>query len=114
MRARDILYLAGPIAGAPDYRSRFALAAERLRAAGYAVIDPCDHEPIRRPSADQTAPPTWADWMRPALVSLTQCDGIALLPGLAGSRGAILEVSIAGELGLMVAGIDRWIEEATS
>ncbi len=81
------LYLAGPITGVPDYRERFARAADELRAMGHEVVNPA-----AEPEVDGW---TWADYMRRALRMMLGCDGIALMEGWLGSKGARLEAYLA-------------------
>lgn len=85
------LYLAGPMTGLPDFNyPAFNSEAARLRALGWTIENP----------AQNAAPAgsAWADYMRLALRQLLLCDGVALLPGWESSRGATLEVRIAGAL----------------
>lgn len=83
------IYLAGPMTGLPDLNyAAFHEAAQLLRAEGYEVASPAE---LTAPNQD----PTWEDWMRAALALLLTCDGVALLPGWAQSRGACEEQRLA-------------------
>lgn len=89
------IYICGPCTGLPDnnYPAFHAMAAE-LRAAGFEVENPAENPP--------PACGTWAGWMRLGIAQLVRCDAILLLEGYRNSRGAIVELGIAQELGLRV------------
>lgn len=99
------VYIAGPMSGLPDFNyPAFFKAAEKLRAAGLEVENPAENPP----------PPDGAGWlgyMRMSLVQISKVDGIALLPGWQGSRGAALEKRIGEDLGLDVRPLDEWLEK---
>ncbi|MFP3799460.1 DUF4406 domain-containing protein [Paraburkholderia sp. SIMBA_027] len=89
------IYVAGPMTGLPDLNfPRFHAEAARLRALGHEVINPAEINP--------DVGMKWADAMRADIRELVTCDGICLLPGFEGSRGARLERHIALELGLEI------------
>lgn len=89
------IYIAGPMTGLPDLNfAAFNAEAERLRAAGWEVLNPAEINP------DHTM--AWADCMRRDLAALVTCDAIQLLPGWENSRGARLEWIVADKLGLQV------------
>lgn len=89
------LYLAGPMSGLPKLNfPAFHAEAARLRAMGYTVVNPAEI------NSDMQA--EWADCMRADIRELVTCDGIALLPGWARSKGATLEHHIASSLGMAV------------
>lgn len=100
------LYVAGPMTGLPDFNyPAFNTAAHTLRAAGYDVLNPTQGRAT--PTEDEDGM-TWADYMRLALVLVTQSDGIALLPDWQNSRGARLEVDVARALGMQVRMLKDW------
>lgn len=70
----------------------FAAAAAHLRSLGYHVESP--HEP------GQVEGWGWADYMRRGLAQLLTCDTIALLPNWHTSRGAMIELRLAEDLGM--------------
>ena len=100
------LYIAGPMTGIEEYNyPAFNAAGAALEARGYDVLNP-----TRGKASPSEDPPgtSWADYMRLALVMVTQADGIALLSGWEHSRGARLEVDVARALGMQVRPVDLW------
>jgi hypothetical protein len=97
------VYLAGPISLGGKLSKEetlynlnaFHFAAERLRDMGYVVENPAENE-------DTDPPMDWSGWMRLGLQQLLTCDMIALLPGWVESRGAMVEVTLARELGIEI------------
>jgi hypothetical protein len=87
-----LLYLAGPITGVADYRERFQQAADKLRADGYAVINPAENAPQ----------PDWRSYMTISLTQLCTAEGAAMLPGWEKSKGAFLEHHVAVNLGMPI------------
>lgn len=88
------IYLAGPMTGLPEYNyPAFHAEAARLRTQGYHVENP--------------AQPDWDSFMRQALRQMLGSDLIALLPGWQGSRGAVLERSVALQVGLPIVEVDQ-------
>ena len=100
------LYIAGPMTGLPENNyPAFHQAAGELRAAGYRVLNPAENpEPCRNP--------TWQDWMRAALAQLIQADAIATLDGWNESRGATVEVALAGAIDIPCDPVARHIHVA--
>ena len=87
------IYIAGPCSGIADSNyPAFNAEASRLRALGYHVENPAE-----TPPQDD-----WAAYMRRSIRQMLTCDMVALLPGWADSRGAILERSIAMKLDIPV------------
>lgn len=85
------IYIAGPMTGLPDFNyPAFHEAAKRLRALGHEVLNP----------AENPVPPcgTWVGYMRMALAQLVECECVALLPGWADSKGAVIERNLAQAL----------------
>lgn len=96
------LYVAGPMTGYPDLNFRAFFDAEtRLQEAGYEVLNPARNECSG-----------WLPCMRAALRQIADCDGIALLPGWAGSRGATIERDLVVSLHLPALFVDEWVEKA--
>ena len=89
------IYLAGPMSSLPELNfPAFNAEAARLRGMGFDVVNPAElcTDPHAR----------WADCMRVDIASLVTCDGLAMLPGSAFSRGALLERYIAEQLDMLV------------
>jgi nucleoside 2-deoxyribosyltransferase len=79
------IYIAGPIAGVPDFEERFAAAEHEIAELGHTVINPAVM-PLGLRSAD---------YMRISLAELEAADAVALLPGWALSGGTQIEVLYA-------------------
>jgi hypothetical protein len=93
------VYLSGPMTGYPDFNyAAFAHAGGLLLDAGYTVLDPARHGFV-----DGW---TWADYMRAALRDIAEAEGVVVITGWQCSRGAVLEVHIAQQLGLPVLPLD--------
>ena len=89
------IYIAGPMTGIPDLNyPAFDALAEKLRAAGHAVINP----------AENPVPPcgSWLGYMRMSVAQVSTVDCVVMLPGWESSRGATLEHHIAVQLKLEV------------
>lgn len=88
------LYLSGPMTGILDLNfPAFHEMAARLRAVGHAVVNPAE---LDHPTTD------WSECLRRDIVALMACHTVATLPGWERSKGARLEVLIAGQLGMAV------------
>ena len=86
-------YVAGPMTGLKDLNyPAFDAAASELRTAGHHVENPAEN-PV-------PACGSWEGYMRLAVRQLATCDAIYLLPGWEDSRGAVIEVRLAQDLGL--------------
>jgi len=88
-------YLSGPITGIPDWRERFAQAAEYVGHLGAEVINPAHLEP-------PIAAPSWADYILYDLTHLRRANVLVLLPGADRSPGALVEKAFAIGLGIPV------------
>lgn len=85
-------YIAGKIAGDPNYREKFAKVAERLQAIGNVPLNPA-----MLPSG--MAP---ADYMRICFAMIDSCDFVYLLPDCADSPGARLEIAYCEYIGKLM------------
>ena len=100
-----VLYLSGPMTGYPDNNlGAFDRAEELLTRAGYQVISPAN---AARVTACQL---TWTEYMQTAIRANYQADGLALLPGWPGSKGAQIEVTVATCRGIPAAPIQDWLK----
>lgn len=89
------IYLSGPMTGLPDLNfPAFNAEAARLRALGYAVVNPAE--------INTDAAKSWSECMRADVRALCDCDTIALLPGWQRSSGAHLEMHIAHRIGIEI------------
>jgi hypothetical protein len=105
------LYIAGPMTGLPDLNyPAFNQAELELIAAGYTVLNPVASEEHNPTGTTQP----WQWYMRHALAMVIRADGLALLPGWEGSRGATLEVHVAEALDLPVNGVAEWAAEGVA
>lgn len=99
-RGSSHIYLSGPISlggGASQeviaaFTAVFSHEAERLQELGYEVTNPCDLPPLGG----------WEEYMRHGIRAVTECDLVAVLPRWIESRGAVLEVFVATQLGIPV------------
>lgn len=103
------VYVAGPMRGKPFFNfPAFDAAASRLRAAGWTVFNPAEHdresgfEPDERGADlgdfDLGAAFRWD------VERILESDSLHMLPGWRSSEGALLEYSIARMIGTQVVG----------
>lgn len=96
------LYIAGPMTGITELNfPAFTNAAKLLREAGFEVISPheCDV-----PNG------SWNECMKIVLAEVLKVDGIAVLDNWKSSRGATLELYIAGQLEIPIKPLEEWLE----
>lgn len=95
------VYIAGPMTGLPEFNyPAFHAADKALTAAGHETLNPANN-----PECD-----SWLGYMRAGLTQLAQADGVAYLPGWQSSRGALIEVDLAGQLGFDVRPLAAWLD----
>jgi hypothetical protein len=95
------IYISGPMTGYPEFNyPAFRAAEHHLRNLGHDTANPARH-----PVQD-----SWAAYMRLDLADLVTCDAVAVLPDWELSRGAVLEVHVAQQLGMSVLSVDRYEE----
>lgn len=102
-------YLAGPMTGHKDLNfPAFHRWAAELRKVGHEIVNPAE---INGGADELTACASmtpeqmaehWKACMRRDIAELVTCEGIYMMPGWEGSRGAHLEHYIARALGLKV------------
>lgn len=90
------IYVSGPMTGYVENNvPAFNVAARRLRAKGYEVVNPAE--------LDAGEPcTTWVECLRRDLKWLVTCDAIATLPKWKRSKGANLEIHVGKELSFPV------------
>ncbi len=100
MNAYDV-FLSGPIAGAPDYRVRFAQAQVFVheRRHGARIWNP----------AVLAGGRSYAWYMRECIDALFVSALVVLLPGWESSPGALAEVALARALGIPCVSLDQFI-----
>lgn len=97
------LYLAGPMSGLPLFNfPAFAAARTDLRARGFDVWCPAEHDELAGFDPLFSAADTFANYMARDLQEVCRSAGVIVLPGWESSRGANLEVVVARALGLPV------------
>jgi len=88
---KHTIYIAGPMTNIPKFnRPAFSLLAADLRAKGHTVINPGEF-----PERD-----SWEGYMRLGIAALMACDTIYMLPNWKLSRGAVIEHTLAHQLGI--------------
>lgn len=95
------LYLAGPMTGLPNFGyPAFVHATRRLRGQGLTVLSP--HERFMDETEEQKASRNYGFYLAHGLGLLKACEGIVLLRGWTGSRGARIELGLALDDGYSV------------
>jgi hypothetical protein len=112
------LYLCGPMRGYPLFNfPAFDAAAASLRAVGYEVFSPADHDrSVYGELTPENAEQVGFD-LRGALGADTAwicayADGVAFLPGSHRSKGALAEMALADALGIESKPVGSWIVRA--
>lgn len=96
------IYIAGPMTGLPQYNyPAFFSAAELLESLGFSTRNPA--------AVEEPEEPSWQAYMKATTRLLTECEGVALLPGWEKSRGARIEKQWAEAVGLTVLTLDQWL-----
>ncbi len=108
MSKKETLYIAGPMSFRPKFNfPAFDAASNDLRARGWKIVSPAElddpevrESALASPDGDPTASTpkdeTWGDFLaRDVKLVADEVDGIAVLPGWEGSRGARLETFVA-------------------
>ena len=89
-----VIYLSGPMTGLPEFNyPAFNAMAATLRGRGFMVNNPAENGMAGR---------GWGECMRVAIKQLCDSDVIVMLDGWEYSRGAGIEISLAGDLGIPV------------
>lgn len=95
------IYISGPISGIKNgNREAFFDAKKLLEGRGFDAVNP--HENGLPENA------SWDERMAVNLMLLKGCDGVAVLPGCANSRGCKWELSKARLWGIEIRPVERW------
>lgn len=119
MTHAETLYLAGPMTGYPEFNHpAFHLAAADLRAAGFEVFSPAEHDNelgldvtglTGHETLSDVGPVSLRKVLGDDLAFITgTADGIAVLPGWRKSKGTRAEVATALAIGIPVATVEDW------
>lgn len=114
----EVVYISGPMTAADPNsekanRNVFHLAARRLKAAGYQVLNPAELD-LQLPPLKEGDEPRDRQWYmhRDLREILNKATMVATLPGWQDSQGATLEVFVATQTGIPVCKVsDMVIEE---
>ena len=85
-----MIYISGAVSSDKNYREKFDKAEKYLISKGYEVVNPVKGESEGK---------SWDYYMKKDIKKLLECDSIYLLNDYIKSRGALLELKIALELG---------------
>jgi hypothetical protein len=93
---RLTIYIAGKVTGEPrlDCALKFEKAENEIKAQGFEVINPLKvvNNPVE----------PWQSAMRKCISAMLTADAVLMLPCYTESRGALLELKIANEVGIRV------------
>lgn len=109
------LYLAGPMRGLPLFNfPAFDDAAAALRAVGYDVFSPAEHDRETIAGRGITVEElTIRECMAADMAWICEhADGVAFLPGSMRSKGALAEIALADALGIPAKPHGTWIVSA--
>lgn len=100
------LYLSGPMTGYPQSNyPAFNEAAAELRAAGFTVWNPAENGDLGS---------QYSDLLRMDMEAILGVEGVATLEGWWSSKGAMVEVHMAGVLTLPIRSVAEWIQRRNS
>lgn len=95
------LYVIGPVTGMPDLNVlEFDDARDDLERHGHDVEIPHDTVPEDA---------EWNEAMRLSIARMLQCDGVAMLDGWEGSRGATMEHAVAMAVRMPARTVRGWL-----
>ena len=85
--------ISGAVTGIDNYMNRFAKAQDYLSKKGYQVINPT--------TLPHNHGKTYEEYMKEDIKALMDCDYIYMLTGWPSSKGARIELEIAGICGIL-------------
>ena len=93
------VYIAGPMTGYENFNyDAFNAAAEQLRARGYEVFNPAENDK----QGEDFQSKDWSWYMRQSLKQIAEVDVVYRLDGWQESKGAVIEIKLALQLGIEV------------
>ena len=87
------IYISGAVSSDKNFREKFAKAEKYLQGLGYNVVNPVKGEEDGK---------EWVYYMRKDIVKLMSCDCVYALSGWVKSKGALIEIRLASDLGMEV------------
>lgn len=87
-------YISGKITGIDNYEQLFSDAEKYLLSKGYEVINPV--------KLNHNNDKSWESYMKDDLKALLDCDAIYMLKNWHSSKGAIIEKTLAYQLGIQI------------
>lgn len=89
-------YISGKITGMleTEYKDLFKKGCEKANELGYEAVNPCE--------LNHNHDLSWSSYMKVDLIAMFDCDALIALPNWKDSKGAIIEVNLAIELGMVV------------
>lgn len=99
-----LYYISGPIAFIPNKnKEAFDKASKELSALDIPYVNPLDLDEVDPlPFSDNNTDEKYLNLLKRDITYLMTCDGVVVLPGWEGSRGASLEVLIALKLDMPI------------
>ena len=89
------IYISGKITGIEEEAiKRFEFAENKLKIAGFEVVNPMKLEHNHDKS--------WEAYMRVCIIALMSCNAIFMLSNFYKSKGAMIELALAKEIGMKV------------
>jgi nucleoside 2-deoxyribosyltransferase len=103
-KAKQKLYLAGPMRGVKSYNfPAFNYTAKHLREKGYEVWNPAERDVNEDGfDPDVSKPRSIKEYMEHDLAAICRCDAVVVLDGWELSQGASLEVYVAQTLNIPI------------
>lgn len=104
------LYISGAITNNQHYKREFDSAEISLLQYGYEVVNPLNVAKCNGWKCNTVPTHSWECCLKYDIAALVFCNGLALIPGFLGSRGAMLEIDIAHRLNMEIKTIEEWVD----